>query len=119
MVNAIARTANVPRTVALIRHRAGYAGASNGSWSAYGENSAARPSSRPNADDCAATMESAVVDGSRPLYASYRTNADTARMRSNAAIGTPMNGVTRRLPTAYAACSAKIASVSGHTQAMT
>src|SRR5262249_47663267 len=38
---------------------------------------------------------------------------------SYAAIGMPMNGVTRRLPTAYAACSAKIPRVNGQTQAMT
>src|SRR6478752_7319230 len=119
IVNASARTASVPRTVALIRHRAGYAGARNGSWTASGENSAARPSIKPNALDCAAVMASAAVEGSRPLYASYRTIADAATMTSYAAIGSPMNGVTRPLPTAYRACSAKIARVSGHTHAMT
>ncbi|MDF2773151.1 MAG: hypothetical protein K0S86_2646, partial [Geminicoccaceae bacterium] len=34
------------------------------------------------------------------FYAAYRTNAATARITSNAAMGTPMYGVTSRLPTA-------------------
>ena len=70
------------------------------SWTENGENRATRPSVKPNALDCAAAIASAATDGSCPLYASYRTKAAAATMRSYAAIGTPMNGVTSRLPTA-------------------